>query len=850
MSKRSRYLLFALVCLCAAPLCAQYTSVAGSLIHDASGNLLGQGQICAVGVNPATNAPIAFNVGSSSGLALPAPTACASVTAGVIASGFQVGDSNLTHPQFVAYLFTITDNVSGNPYTIGPTQVSCTITPTPSNCVSSVWSLDGYYPSVLPLALQQYGPAGPAGPAGAAGPTGPTGSGVMPSGVTSDGANGLDVTGAIAAGTVPLTTLPRSDQYFIALGDSMTAGTTEAPAIVSYYIASNIATFNITPRFPNLWAGENVDISGLTSTAGLAIDAAGVMPVLGGANAPVANSSGQMTQFSVAFTHVNTGSSGSPITDAGTANPSGYDYPTLLLAMPFFHNRVANTSAARYGSGFTAGTTTSYNLGVGGSSCEWEAANYTAWVHPYAPGGAITKTYFMFAGAHNSLTGTGMSTTTEGQPGTPGVAGIPDTDVDLRACLTGVWAAAEADGLTVIASTIPPSAAFTDSAEQYRQSVNASIRSAKGSGAYTYLFDWDTFVSNPNDQSILEDGTHPMPATYRMLATGINNMLSNGDWAFPYKAAVVNAGAVLGDVTAARNTAGSPGTYGCYWFGGASSLDTGTATIYLCRLGTSALTLNTALNIGGNLAPNATNTFYLGTAGAPWKSVYLGNATNYVSLNMAPLAATYEIAIPPAPTTTVMIPQSAAAVAGTFLSGLNGVTGAFTTASNAATATNLSTNGTANQVWGMDAGGSTQGWRTGSGGGSSGKAVVRGYCTGAATASATLIMYQLGGMTSAACTQTSYSTYGAAVIPTASTVTDLAVITGGAGINSSDGVFQVYNGSSALTGATCTLGTGTSCSVTGLSIAVTTPVLINVRFTTQTGTTIANVQASVSLTVQ
>ncbi len=87
-------------------------------------------------------------------------------------------------------------------------------------------------------------------------------------------------------------------------------------------------------------------------------------------------------------------------------------------------------------------------------------------------------------------------------------------------------------------------------------------------------------------------------------------------------------------------------------------------------------------------------------------------------------------------------------------------------------------------------------------------------------------------------------------MPTASTVTDLAVIAGAAGVNSSDGVFQVYNGSTALTGATCTLGTGSSCHVNGLSIAVAAQGLINVRFTTQTGTTISNVQASVSLIVQ
>jgi len=111
-------------------------------------------------------------------------------------------------------------------------------------------------------------------------------------------------------------------------------------------------------------------------------------------------------------------------------------------------------------------------------------------------------------------------------------------------------------------------------------------------------------------------------------------------------------------------------------------------------------------------------------------------------------------------------------------------------------------------------------------------------------------MYNLGQLNSSACTQTSYSTFGTAYIPTAATVTDLAVIAGATGVNSSDGVFQVYNGSTALTGATCKIGTGSSCNVNGLSIAVAAQGLINVRFTTQTGTTISNVQASVSLIVQ
>jgi hypothetical protein len=155
MSKRLRFLLFALVC--ALPACvpsyAQYTPVAAALLHDGSGNLFGSAQVCFLPVDPLTSRPIAFNVGGTSGLALPAPTSCATVTLGLMSSGFQVADSNLTHPQNVAYLIQTTDNVSGNVYTVGPTQISCTMTPIPANCASGTWSLDGYVPSSTALGL-------------------------------------------------------------------------------------------------------------------------------------------------------------------------------------------------------------------------------------------------------------------------------------------------------------------------------------------------------------------------------------------------------------------------------------------------------------------------------------------------------------------------------------------------------------------------------------------------------------------------------------------------------------------------------------------------------------------------
>ena len=73
MSKRLRFMLFALVCVLrtCAPCYAQYTPVTASSLHDGSGNLFSSAQVCFLPVDPSSKQPIAFNVNVTYGLALP-----------------------------------------------------------------------------------------------------------------------------------------------------------------------------------------------------------------------------------------------------------------------------------------------------------------------------------------------------------------------------------------------------------------------------------------------------------------------------------------------------------------------------------------------------------------------------------------------------------------------------------------------------------------------------------------------------------------------------------------------------------------------------------------------------------
>jgi lysophospholipase L1-like esterase len=349
MSKRLRFLLFALVCVlraCTVPVAyAQYTPVAGSLTHDASGNLIVSGQVCAQGVNPANNQPIPFNVGGSAGLAIPEPTACANITTGVIASGYQLADSNLTQPKYVAYIFTVTDTVSGNSYTIGPTQVSCTMTPTPNNCSSGTWSLDGYWPSIVPLALQQIGATGPAG------------AGYI-NGLTSNGANGINVAGSIAAGEVQAASIEQgandaavpvsavlqnasaSTANILFIGDSITAGS-GAPSNSQGY-ANQVSTY-----LSRYYGGNGTWCPfGSSCAMGMSGSWSGVAGL-------AANEPSLSTPFYQAYAGTASGTATIPIYDDGWASTLNIYYYTYTDSAAFSVS-VDGTTVGTYG-----GTTTS-----------------------------------------------------------------------------------------------------------------------------------------------------------------------------------------------------------------------------------------------------------------------------------------------------------------------------------------------------------------------------------------------------------------------------------------------------------------------------------------------------------
>jgi hypothetical protein len=119
---------------------------------------------------------------------------------------------------------------------------------------------------------------------------------------------------------------------------------------------------------------------------------------------------------------------------------------------------------------------------------------------------------------------------------------------------------------------------------------------------------------------------------------------------------------------------------------------------------------------------------------------------------------------------------------------------------------------------------------------------VRGYCTGTATASTTIALFQLGANAAATCTA-SVGNGGAFVVPSAGTLQNLVMTSQAAGVNASSGVATVFIGASA-TAITCTFGTGTTCRDNTHTAAVALGDNVSVRITTQVGETLASIQAS------
>lgn len=111
-------------------------------------------------------------------------------------------------------------------------------------------------------------------------------------------------------------------------------------------------------------------------------------------------------------------------------------------------------------------------------------------------------------------------------------------------------------------------------------------------------------------------------------------------------------------------------------------------------------------------------------------------------------------------------------------------------------------------------------------------------CTGTATAASTLFINNAGVTT---CTTAGANPTSIAAV--AGTLSNLQVKCGTGGVNASSGVFTAVVNSSS-TSLTCTLGTGTSCSDTTHTAAVTAGQTIQMRYTTQTAETLANCTAT------
>lgn len=202
-----------------------YVIVTATEIQDNGGAPLASGQICFQGVAD-NSTPIPFRAGG--GGAINTEPVCAAVTAGVMANK-PIANSGLTAPLNVAYLITITDNTSGQVIsTLGPTQISCSITPLMDSCAgvtdNAFWDLDLFQPGNVPLALIENGPQGIPGPTG---PTGPPGT------VTATGTGGsFDVPGFLMTGKGPL--IDVTEATYGAVHDNTTNDTAAIQAAITF----------------------------------------------------------------------------------------------------------------------------------------------------------------------------------------------------------------------------------------------------------------------------------------------------------------------------------------------------------------------------------------------------------------------------------------------------------------------------------------------------------------------------------------------------------------------------------------------------------------------------------------
>ncbi len=171
---------FAILALAASAVFAQTTHIVGTTIVGGDNAPLQRGEIT-MQPTDANGNPLNVNLGSSGGLMVPRAAVClvanGAITTALNGTACTVLDTTTTNPLHFCYKTTILDAVTGWAAPVMP-------------CVQpsgSTWSFDTYVPPAAPTALIAEGPAGPAGPTG---PTGSNGSATVSVGTTTTGAAG------------------------------------------------------------------------------------------------------------------------------------------------------------------------------------------------------------------------------------------------------------------------------------------------------------------------------------------------------------------------------------------------------------------------------------------------------------------------------------------------------------------------------------------------------------------------------------------------------------------------------------------------------------------------------------
>jgi len=145
-------------------------TLTASYINVGGGTPLVNGMLCVTPVDAANHPLPASRRGGSWGGALTSEASCASITNGVLASGFQVADTALTTPTNICLRITITDANQNNRQVYMAPCVQPASTGQSSWCSTSGGSttcnFDNYQPNLAPLALVQVGPQGDTGAPG------------------------------------------------------------------------------------------------------------------------------------------------------------------------------------------------------------------------------------------------------------------------------------------------------------------------------------------------------------------------------------------------------------------------------------------------------------------------------------------------------------------------------------------------------------------------------------------------------------------------------------------------------------------------------------------------------------